>query len=117
MVATSSWSGRVLRDVDSGSFFPPPTIMARLTFQNPRYNRMLYHPILLIDDDESLTALLQDSLRREGYDPKSCVDIAHAEEELKRQSFDVILLDVISRTGVALSFARNCATGESRSRS
>jgi DNA-binding response OmpR family regulator len=51
--------------------------------------------ILLIDDDQSLTTLLEDSLRREGYDPKSCGDIAHAEEEMRRQSFEVILLDVM----------------------
>jgi two-component system, OmpR family, alkaline phosphatase synthesis response regulator PhoP len=39
--------------------------------------------------------LLEGSLRREGYEPTSCGDIAHAERELKSQNFDVILLDVM----------------------
>lgn len=56
---------------------------------------MQSRPILLIDDDESFTTLLEDSLRREGYAPRSCGDVAHAEEELQRQRFDVILLDVM----------------------
>jgi two-component system, OmpR family, alkaline phosphatase synthesis response regulator PhoP len=56
---------------------------------------MASRPILLVDDDDSLTTLLEDSLRREGYDPVSCGDISHAEEEMKKQSFDVILLDVM----------------------
>jgi two-component system alkaline phosphatase synthesis response regulator PhoP len=51
--------------------------------------------ILLIDDDDCLTSLLADSLRREGYDSKLCADVAHAEEELKAHVFDVILLDVM----------------------
>ena len=51
--------------------------------------------ILLVDDDESFAALLADSLRREGYDPRSCGDIAHAEQELRASAFDVILLDVM----------------------
>jgi len=52
-------------------------------------------PILLVDDDESLAILLEDSLRREGYEPRSCGDIARAEQELKNNHFDVILLDVM----------------------
>jgi two-component system, OmpR family, alkaline phosphatase synthesis response regulator PhoP len=51
--------------------------------------------ILLIDDDDSLASLLADSLRREGYDPRLCGDAAHAEEELRNDVFDVILLDVM----------------------
>lgn len=51
--------------------------------------------ILLIDDDESLTTLLKDSLRREGYDVRSCGDVSHAEQEVKDRHFDVILLDVM----------------------
>jgi two-component system, OmpR family, alkaline phosphatase synthesis response regulator PhoP len=52
-------------------------------------------PILLIDDDEALSMLLEDSLRREGYEPRWCGDAAQAERELKQQDFDVILLDVM----------------------
>jgi two-component system, OmpR family, alkaline phosphatase synthesis response regulator PhoP len=51
--------------------------------------------ILLIDDDDSLALLLADSLRREGYEPRLCGDVARAEEELKTDVFDVILLDVM----------------------
>lgn len=51
--------------------------------------------ILLIDDDDSLAMLLQGSLRREGYDPRCCGDVAGAEEELRTHTFDVILLDVM----------------------
>jgi two-component system, OmpR family, alkaline phosphatase synthesis response regulator PhoP len=51
--------------------------------------------ILLIDDDESLTSLLADSLRREGYAPRMCSDVAQAEHELRNHVFDVILLDVM----------------------
>ncbi len=51
-------------------------------------------PILLVDDDESFAMLLEDSLRREGYDPRWCGDVAHAEQELRNRAFDVILLDV-----------------------
>src|SRR5262249_13974879 len=39
--------------------------------------------------------LLGGRLRREGYDVKCCGDVAQAEERLKSNSFDVILLDVM----------------------
>jgi two-component system alkaline phosphatase synthesis response regulator PhoP len=57
--------------------------------------------VLLVDDDESLRTLLEGSLRREGYEPRSCADAGHAEQELKHRVFDVILLDVMlpDRTG------------------
>jgi DNA-binding response OmpR family regulator len=51
--------------------------------------------ILLVDDDESFAMLLEDSLRREGYEPRSCSDVAQAEQELRSHNFDVILLDVM----------------------
>ncbi|HKE25305.1 MAG TPA: response regulator transcription factor [Bryobacteraceae bacterium] len=51
--------------------------------------------ILLIDDDDSLVALLSDRLRREGYAARSCGDAAHAEQLLRDDLFDVILLDVM----------------------
>jgi two-component system alkaline phosphatase synthesis response regulator PhoP len=60
--------------------------------------------ILLVDDDDSLATLLGDRLRREGYDVKSCGDVAQANELLKGHSFDVILLDVMlpDRSGFEL---------------
>jgi two-component system alkaline phosphatase synthesis response regulator PhoP len=51
--------------------------------------------ILLIDDDDSLASLLAESLRREGYDPQVCSDVAQAQEALRDHAFDVILLDVM----------------------
>jgi two-component system, OmpR family, alkaline phosphatase synthesis response regulator PhoP len=51
--------------------------------------------ILLVDDDDSLAALLGNRLRREGYDVRTSSDTVSAEEALKSQSFDVILLDVM----------------------
>ena len=51
--------------------------------------------ILLVDDDDSLAALLTARLCREGYDVRTSADAAHAEEALAGGSFDVILLDVV----------------------
>jgi two-component system, OmpR family, alkaline phosphatase synthesis response regulator PhoP len=51
--------------------------------------------ILLIDDDESLTSLLAESLRREHYETRVCSDATQAEEALGNNVFDVILLDVM----------------------
>jgi two-component system alkaline phosphatase synthesis response regulator PhoP len=51
--------------------------------------------ILLIDDDQSLMLLLTETLRREGYDPRVCSDVARAEDALRNDVFDVILLDVV----------------------
>jgi two-component system response regulator MprA len=60
--------------------------------------------ILLIDDDDSLAMLLEASLRREGYEPVRCADVAQAEEALSEYAFDVILLDVMlpDRSGFEL---------------
>jgi two-component system alkaline phosphatase synthesis response regulator PhoP len=51
--------------------------------------------ILLVDDDDSLTMLLGNRLRREGYEVNSCGDVAHARELVKDHIFEVILLDVM----------------------
>jgi DNA-binding response OmpR family regulator len=51
--------------------------------------------ILLIDDDDCLVALLSDRLRWEGYATRSCGSVADAEDLLRDDSFDVILLDVM----------------------
>jgi two-component system, OmpR family, alkaline phosphatase synthesis response regulator PhoP len=51
--------------------------------------------ILLVDDDDSLAELLSGRLRREGYDVRACSDVAQAEDVLKSDTFDVILLDVM----------------------
>lgn len=60
--------------------------------------------ILLVDDDESLATLLGDRLRREGYEVRSCGDVAEADELVKGHAFDVILLDVMlpDRSGFEL---------------
>src|SRR5262245_17919980 len=51
--------------------------------------------ILLVDDDESLATLLGQRLRREGYDVRSCGNVAQAKEVLNEVTFDVIVLDVM----------------------
>jgi two-component system, OmpR family, alkaline phosphatase synthesis response regulator PhoP len=51
--------------------------------------------ILLVDDDDSLAALLGGRLRREGYEVRACSNTAEAERVLRSHSFDVILLDVM----------------------
>src|ERR1700724_2098564 len=50
--------------------------------------------------------LLGDRLRREGYNAKSCGDVAHAEELLKDHTFDVILLDVMLPDRSGFEFCR-----------
>jgi two-component system, OmpR family, alkaline phosphatase synthesis response regulator PhoP len=60
--------------------------------------------ILLVDDDEALSALLADRLHREGYDVHACGDVAQAQDRLSASVFDVILLDVMlpDRSGFEL---------------
>jgi DNA-binding response OmpR family regulator len=60
--------------------------------------------ILLVDDDESLATLLGNRLRREGYDVRSCGDLAQAHELLANYEFDVILLDVMLPDGSGFDF-------------
>jgi len=60
--------------------------------------------ILLVDDDDSLATLLGNRLRREGYDVKSCEDLARAHELLSDHLFDVILLDVMLPDGSGFDF-------------
>lgn len=67
--------------------------------------------LLLVDDDTSLADLLGNRLRREGYEVKSCSDVAEAGELLKEHSFDVILLDVMLPDRSGFEFCaelRNC---------
>jgi two-component system, OmpR family, alkaline phosphatase synthesis response regulator PhoP len=60
--------------------------------------------ILLVEDDDSLATLLGNRLRREGYDTKSCGDVARARELLADHVFDVILLDVMLPDGSGFDF-------------
>jgi DNA-binding response OmpR family regulator len=80
---------------DSACSFRPPLTLPLLIAPDPRSRSLPSARILLIDDDDSLASLLADSLRREGYDPRLCGDVAHAKEELRNDVFDVILLDVM----------------------
>jgi two-component system, OmpR family, alkaline phosphatase synthesis response regulator PhoP len=60
--------------------------------------------ILVVDDDDSLAALLGGRLRREGYEVRLCSDTAEAERVLQSHSFDVILLDVMLPDGSGFDF-------------
>jgi two-component system alkaline phosphatase synthesis response regulator PhoP len=67
--------------------------------------------ILLVDDDESLATLLGERLHREGYDVRSCGDVAQARDLLEASTFDVILLDVMLPDGSGFEL---CAALRSR---
>jgi two-component system alkaline phosphatase synthesis response regulator PhoP len=69
--------------------------MMESILRNPGSNAMPSSLILLVDDDESLAMLLEGSLRREGYETRSCGNVAQAEQALKDHPFDLILLDVM----------------------
>jgi len=51
--------------------------------------------ILLVEDDDSFAMLLEESLRREGHDPRRSGTVADAARELEKYCFDLILLDVM----------------------
>ncbi|HEY5233624.1 MAG TPA: HD domain-containing phosphohydrolase [Verrucomicrobiae bacterium] len=50
-------------------------------------------PILVVDDDPEQVSVLQETLRRAGYDAVGFVDPALALEEIKRRKFSVIISD------------------------
>ncbi|WP_068544395.1 response regulator transcription factor [Thalassotalea crassostreae] len=51
--------------------------------------------LLIIDDDNELVELLSEYLGSEGYDVTSCLDGLSGLEQAKKQSYDLILLDVM----------------------
>lgn len=62
--------------------------------------------ILIVDDDADMRALLELTLSRAGFETRGAPDPAEAVVELKRNVFDLILLDIDMPRMDGLSFAR-----------
>jgi DNA-binding NtrC family response regulator len=60
--------------------------------------------ILVVDDESSVRDLAVEILRRSGYRPQGVASATHALEALDRQSFDLVVSDVVmpEMTGVEL---------------
>ena len=53
------------------------------------------HSILLVDDDGALVTVLADRLKVEGYRVEAAADGAEALERVKRDPFDLLILDLV----------------------
>ena len=53
------------------------------------------HKILLVEDEASYRALLQSVLRKAGHQCVACINGDQAIEKLKRESFDLLILDYL----------------------
>lgn len=62
--------------------------------------------LLLIDDDQRLTDMLGDYLRRQGYDVTTAASLAQGREGLDRLSPDALILDLMLPDGDGLDFTR-----------
>ncbi len=60
--------------------------------------------ILIVDDEKSIRLTLQAFLKDEGYEVEVAEDVEHAQDLLQRQTFDVVVSDIIMPrvTGVTL---------------
>jgi DNA-binding response OmpR family regulator len=54
--------------------------------------------ILIVEDEPSIAMVLEDDLRREGYDPETAADGGTAARRAISEHFDLILLDVMLPT-------------------
>jgi DNA-binding response OmpR family regulator len=63
--------------------------------------------ILLVDDDDSLLAIVSESLSREGHSVERCFSKEEATELLKGSSFDAIVLDVGLPDGSGFDICRD----------
>lgn len=55
---------------------------------------MVAYKVLIIDDEDEVRSLLDDLLNREGYLSKPCASGEAAIDILKKDKFDVVLLDI-----------------------
>ena len=62
--------------------------------------------LLLIDDDERLTTLVGDYLRRNGFEVDSAGSLGAGRERLKAQAYDALLLDLMLPDGDGLDLTR-----------
>ena len=50
--------------------------------------------ILIVDDEQMMCKMLEDDLKRHGFDPTWCISAEKALDALASQSFDVLLTDL-----------------------
>ena len=62
--------------------------------------------ILVVDDEEGVTAALKRSLKREGYEITACNDPREALALLKTQAFDVVISDHLMPGMTGLEFTK-----------
>jgi DNA-binding response OmpR family regulator len=62
--------------------------------------------LLLIDDDERLTTMVGDYLRRNGFEVDSAGSLGAGRERLKTQAYDALLLDLMLPDGDGLDLTR-----------
>jgi two-component system, OmpR family, phosphate regulon response regulator OmpR len=62
--------------------------------------------LLLIDDDERLTTMVGDYLRRNGFEVDSAGSLAAGRDRLKAQAYDALLLDLMLPDGDGLDLTR-----------
>lgn len=64
------------------------------------------HRLLLIDDDERLTAMLGEYLRRNGFAVETAGSLTDGRQRLAQHSFDALLLDLMLPDGDGLDLTR-----------
>jgi two-component system, OmpR family, phosphate regulon response regulator OmpR len=64
------------------------------------------HRLLMIDDDSRLTAMVGDYLRGHGYDIDTAGSLAAGREQLRHESYDALLLDLMLPDGDGLELTR-----------
>lgn len=64
------------------------------------------HRLLLIDDDERLTTMVGDYLRRHGFAVETAGSLAAGRDRLAQDSFDALLLDLMLPDGDGLDLTR-----------
>lgn len=62
--------------------------------------------LLLIDDDQRLTGMVGEYLRRQGFDVDTASSLAQGREYLERASYDALLLDLMLPDGDGLDLTR-----------
>ena len=54
----------------------------------------MVYKILIVDDEKPVTDLLSELLKKEGYETNACATGEETLELLKKENFDVVLLDI-----------------------